>query len=56
MAIIRDVPLSLDMEQVLRYQGIGKRDNPESQVMVLLPELLRAINHEHLLEPATLDQ
>jgi len=52
MPIIRDISLTLDMERVLRCQGIGERAKLQPQNMVLLNELLASVNQFHLLEPA----
>lgn len=52
MPVIRDIPITLDMERVLRYQGIGERSNLQPQSMDLLAELLAIVNDSHLLEPA----
>ena len=50
MPAIRDVSLRLDMEQVLRRQGMGNRARLRSQIMDLLRELLSTI--DSLLKPA----
>ena len=52
MPVIRDISLALDMERVLRCQGIGERSNLQPQSRDLLTELLAIVNDSHLLEPA----
>lgn len=52
MPVIRDTPLTLDMERVLRCQGIGEHSNLQRQSTDLLAELLAIVNDSHLLEPA----
>jgi len=50
MPVIRDISLNLDMERVLRCQGLGKQAKLKPQNIVLLNELLASVNH--LLQPA----
>ena len=50
MPVVRDVLITLGMEQVLRHQGVRNRLKLQPQIMVLLQELLTDING--LLGPA----
>lgn len=52
MPIVCDVPLTMDMEQVLRRQGIRDQIKIQPQIVAVLHELLAAIDYLHLLEPA----
>jgi len=52
MPIVRDVSVTLEMEQVLRRQGIREHSMPRLEITALLYELLASVNDLHLLEPA----
>jgi len=52
MPVIYDIRLNLDMEQVLRRQGIRDRAKLRPQFTTLSRELLDIINELHLLRPA----
>jgi len=52
MPTVRNIKLTIDMEQVLRRQGMTRRSKPRPQVMNILHELLESINKSPLLKPA----
>jgi hypothetical protein len=52
MPVIRDIPLSLKNEEVLRRQGLGGGAEIRPEIGILVRELLAAVKNSHLLEPA----
>jgi len=52
MPVIRDIPLSLKIEDVLRREGIRKHSEVRSEINILIRELLASVKKTHLLEPA----
>jgi len=52
MPVIRDIPLSLRMREVLRRQGLGGRAKVRPEIKSLIEELLASVESNHLLEPA----
>lgn len=52
MTIIRDIPLSLTMEQILRRQGIGDISTVPPKILALSRELLDEVVTLQYLEPA----
>lgn len=52
MPIVRDIPLKLDMEQILRSQGIAEPDRVKPQFIALSHNLLADVQRDRLLEPA----
>lgn len=52
MPIVRNIKLTIDIEQALRRQGMSQRSKPRPQVMGILHELLESINKSYLLKPA----
>jgi len=52
MPVLRNVSLTLVMEQVLRWQGIGEHLMLQPETTALLHEMLANVNDLHLLEPA----
>jgi cobalamin-dependent methionine synthase I len=52
MAVINDIPLNLEWERVLRYQGIRSQAKAQPQIVALLRELLAVVDRLHLLQPA----
>jgi len=52
MPILRNIPLSLNMEQILRRQGIRNQSKVRAQTIQLLHELLDSASELHLLEPS----
>ena len=52
MPIVRNIELTLDMEQVIRRQGMTQRSKPRPEIMGILQELVDNVNKSHLLKPA----
>jgi hypothetical protein len=52
MPVIRDIPLSLKIEDVLRRQGIRKHSEVRAEINILIRELLASVSKAHLLEPS----
>ena len=52
MTIVNNIELTLDMEQVLRRQGMTQRSKLRPQIMSVLHELLDNINKSHIIKPA----
>lgn len=53
MPIIRNIKLTLDLEQVLRRQGMGHpRSTLKPRIKIVVQELLDTIKNSQLLEPA----
>ncbi len=52
MPIVRDIPLNLQIREVLRRSGIRDDSKLKSKMETLIGELLASVNDEHLLEPA----
>jgi hypothetical protein len=54
MPVIRDIPLSLKIEEVLRRQGFREYSKVKSEIKSLLLELLASVKKDHLLEPVVI--
>jgi hypothetical protein len=52
MPVVRDIPLSLNLNEVLRRQGLGGKAKVRPEIKSLLLELLAGLDNERLLEPA----
>jgi hypothetical protein len=52
MPVIRDIPLSLKIREVLRREGLGGGAKVRPEIKNLILELLASVNKAHLLEPA----
>jgi len=52
MPVIRDIALTLDMEQVLQHPGIGKRAKSQQLIVDTLNELMAIVDQSHLIRPA----
>jgi hypothetical protein len=52
MPVVRDIPLSLDIKEVLRRQGVGGRAKVRPEIKSLILELLAGLENQRLLEPA----
>jgi hypothetical protein len=52
MPVIRDIPLSLKMGEVLRREGLGGGAKVRPEIKDLILELLASVKKAHLLEPA----
>jgi len=52
MPVIRDIPLSLRTEDVLRREGFREHSKIRPEIKILIRELLASIKKAHLLEPA----
>lgn len=52
MLIVSDIRLTLDMNQVLRREGIREYSNLRPEIKNLIRELLGSVRKLHLLEPA----
>jgi hypothetical protein len=52
MPVVRDIPLSLNMNEVLRRQGLGGKARLRPEIKSLLLELLAGLESQRLLEPA----
>jgi hypothetical protein len=52
MPIIRDFSITLEMEQILRWQGLGRRKKIRPHILGSLQELLQEVDCLHLLKPA----
>jgi hypothetical protein len=52
MPVVRDIPLSLDLNEVLRRQGLGGKARVRPEIKSQLLELLAGLENERLLEPA----
>jgi hypothetical protein len=52
MPVVRDIPLSLNMKEVLRRQGLGGKAKLRPEIESLTLELLNSIESGQLLEPA----
>jgi hypothetical protein len=53
MPVIRDIPLSLKIKEVLRRGGLGGGAKVRPEIKILIRELLASVKKAHLLEPAT---
>ena len=51
MPVIRDIPLNLNMQEVLRRQGLGERINVQPRIKDLTQELLAGVESWKLLAP-----
>ncbi len=49
MAIVRDIPLNLQIREVLRWLGIKDDSKLKSEMETLIGELLASVNDEELL-------
>ena len=49
MAIVRDIPLNLQIREVLRWLGIKHDSKLKSEMETLIGELLASVNDEELL-------
>ncbi len=54
MPVVRDIPLSLQIREVLRQSGIKDDSKLKFEMETLIGELLASVNDEALLEPAVL--
>jgi hypothetical protein len=52
MPVVRDIPLSLNMKEVLRRQGLGGKEKVRPEIKSLIVELLADLESQHLLETA----
>jgi hypothetical protein len=52
MPVIRDIPLSLKANQVLRWQRLGRRAKVKPEIEIIIRKLLTSVKTAHLLEPA----
>ncbi len=52
MPVIRDIPLSLKIGEVLRREGFRKQSKIRPEIKSLILELLASVKNDHLLEPA----
>jgi hypothetical protein len=52
MPVIRDIPLSLKIREVLRREGLGGSVKVRPEIKDLILELLASVKKAHLLEPA----
>jgi hypothetical protein len=52
MPVIRNVPLNLKIDDVLRREGIREYSKVRSEIKILIRELLARVKRAHLLEPA----
>jgi hypothetical protein len=52
MPVVRDIPLSLNLKEVLRRQGLGGKAKLRPEIENLTLELLASIESEHTVEPA----
>ncbi|MCK4368175.1 MAG: hypothetical protein KAV68_00675 [Dehalococcoidales bacterium] len=52
MPVIRDIPLSLEISEVLRREGLGGYSKVRPEIKSLITELLAGVKKAHLLEPA----
>jgi len=52
MPIVRDIPLTLQMNEILRRTGIKADSKLKSEMETLIGQLLVSVNDEHFLEPA----
>jgi hypothetical protein len=52
MPVIRDIPLSLKIREVLRREGLGGGAKVKPEIRDLILELLASVKKAHLLEPA----
>ncbi len=52
MPIIHNIPLNLDIEHVLRHQGMSQRSRRQPQIMAMVHEFLSTESYLPLLEPA----
>jgi len=52
MPIVRDIPLTLQMNKILRRTGIKADSELKSEMETLIDQLLVSVNDEHFLEPA----
>lgn len=53
MPVIRDLPLSLTADEVLRRQGLGREAKLRPEIELSIRELLASLKKSHLLQPAT---
>ena len=54
MPVVRDIPLNLQIREVLRQSGIKDVSKLKFEMETLIGELLASVNDEALLEPAVL--
>ncbi len=52
MPAVRDIPLSLNIKEVLRRQGLGGKAKVRPEIKSLIQELLADLESQQLLEPA----
>jgi hypothetical protein len=52
MPVIRDIPLSLKLWDVLRREGFGEHSEIRPEIRILIRELLASVKKARLLEPA----
>jgi hypothetical protein len=52
MPVVCDIPLNLNINEVLRRQGLGGEARVRPEIKSLLLEMLAELDNEHLLEPA----
>ena len=52
MPVVRDIRLNLELEEVLRGQGIREYSKLKPGIKDIIDELLKHVNDAHLLEPA----
>ena len=52
MPIVRDIPLTLQTNEILRRTGIKEDSKLKCEMETLIGQLLVSVNDEHLLEPA----
>ena len=52
MPVVRDIPMNLDMGQILRRAGVREDSELKSELDILIDELLTSVSDHHLLEPA----
>lgn len=52
MPVVRDIPLSLNINEVLRRQGLGGGAKVRLEIKSLILELLASLESQRLLEPA----
>jgi len=51
VAIVKDIHLNLEIEQILPREGIRQQSSVKPEVISLIYELLVLVDNEHLLEP-----
>ena len=52
MPVVRDIPLTLQTNEILRRTGIKEDSKLKCEMETLIGQLLVSVNDEHLLEPA----